>query len=811
MFKLTFVPDHDNGRLLERLGSRHAGRKAARLSPLRFLFFLIPAPAAALWLLFPAALSPPHASAAPPVASGPAGGAAPPAAGAAPASKPAAPAPGPEVVRVAMDLLANRVHASVHREGHLVIDAGSPDFLKYADGGWKTSWMLGQEDDGARAALVAGLSAQLYVPVDTDGEGAGDTALGASTLAFTARALAPKQRVSVFVNEKAAGTVDLDVKRQRQRVAIPAGLLKVGENRLRFTFRSAGAKGGKRSAAAFTNLTLGPTPAAGDPPDPIGATVKDVTLGGAKRRALAVPGKSSRVSYYVSVPEGASLALAYGAETAGAKVTLAVAVDGQKRRTLLEAPAEAKWTEATVPLGAAAGRPARIDLVSTGGSVAFATPRLVVKAPAPPAPPATPPARIDHIFIWMVDTLRSDKVHVYYPKTRVQTPNFDAFAAEATRFEWAQVPGTWSMPSHASLLTGVYPPVHKATAHEAKLSKDVAFIAEEMKKKGYKTAIFSSNGYVSGRWGFERGWDAYRNFIRENLPNGADYLWKTAKTWVLQNKKKPEFAYLATVDPHVAYVPRAEYLKKYWNKPYKGPLKPALTGIQLGLVGAGKLKLDDNDKAYLEALHDAEITQSDNSFATFIADLKAAGLYDTCAIIIVSDHGDEFGEHGRFGHGQSVYQELTHVPLIIRAPGRMPIGKVVHADVEIMDMFPTMLDLAGATAGEQIQGTSLVPLSWDEVGQSPRAAFSIDGQIARGLKVARYRLVAASGRLELYDEVEDHFEQKDVAATSPIALRQMRSVLGLLYANETRWSKSRWGTAANLSPNYGKDQGQGYE
>ena len=695
-----------------------------------------------------------------------------------------------------MDLLANRVHASAHREGHLVIDAGSRDLLKYVDGGWKTSWLLGETDEGAKAALVAGLSAQMFVPIDTDADGA---AAGASTLAFTARSLAPKQRVSIFVNEKAAGNIDMDGKRQRYRAAIPAGLLKAGENRLRFTFRSASGKGARRSAAAFTDLTLGP--AGGEPPDPVGATVKDVTLAGSKRRAVAIAGKSSRVSYYVAVPEGASLALAYGAEAPGAKVTLAVAVDGQPRRTLLEAPVEAKWTEATVPLGAAAGRAARIDLVSTGGSVAFATPRLVVKAPPPPARPAALP-RVDHIFIWMVDTLRSDKVHVYYPKTRVETPNFDAFAADATRFEWAQVPGTWSLPSHASLLTGVYPPVHKATAHEAKLSKEVSFIAEEMKKHGYKTAMFSSNGYVSGKWGFERGWDAYRNFIRESLPNGADYLWKTAKTWVLQNKKKPEFAYLATVDPHVAYAPKAEYLKKYWNKPYKGPLKPALTGVQLGLVGAGKLKLDDEDKAYLEALHDAEITQSDASFATFIADLKAAGLYDTCAIIVVSDHGDEFGDHGRFGHGQSVYQELTHVPLIIRAPGRMPVGKVVHTDVEIMDLYPTLLDLAGATAGDQIQGTSLVPLAWDEVGQSPRASFSIDGQIARGLKVGRYRLVAASGRLELYDEIEDHFEQKDLSATSPIALRQMRGVLGLLHANETRWSKSRWGTAANLSSQF---------
>jgi hypothetical protein len=752
-----------------------------------------------------------HAAPAPPGTGG-----SPPAAADRPHPTPASPAA--DTTRVAMDLLANRVHASAHREGHLVIDAGSPDFLKYVDGGWKTSWLLGEKDEGTRAALVAGLSAQLFVPVDTDGDGAGGTALGASTLAFTARSLAPKQRVSIFVNDKSIGNLDIEAKRQRYKIGVPAGILKAGENRLRFTFRAAGGKGkgdgngegkadgSKHSAAAFTDLTLGP--ASGDPPEPTGAVVRDVTLGGVRRRAISVAGKSSRLSYYLSLPEGASLALAYGAEAAGAHVVVAVSVDGQKRRTLLDAPADQKWTDATLPLGTAAGRAARIDLISHGGSVAFAAPRLVVKAPPPPELPAGGAAgRVDHIFVWMVDTLRSDKVHVYNPKTRVETPNYDAFAADATRFEWAQVPGTWSLPSHASLLTGVYPPVHKATAHEAKLTKDVAFIAEDLKQAGYKTAIFSSNGYVSSKWGFDRGWDAYRNFIRENLPNGADYLWKTGKTWVLQNKKKPEFVYLATVDPHVAYTPRAEFLKKYWNKPYKGPLKPALTGVQLGAIGAGKLKIDDNDKAYLEALHDGEITQSDASFATFIADLKAADLYDRSAVIVVSDHGDEFGEHGRFGHGQSVYQELTHVPLIIRAPGRLPQGKVVHSDVEIMDLYATFLDLAGVTPGEKIQGVSLLPLAWDDVGQSPRAAFSIDGQIARGLKVGRYRLVAASGRLELYDEIDDRLEQKDIASSSPIALRQMRGVLGLLHANETRWSKSRWGTAANLSANYGKDAG----
>ena len=116
-----------------------------------------------------------------------------------------------------------------------------------------------------------------------------------------------------------------------------------------------------------------------------------------------------------------------------------------------------------------------------------------------------------------------------------------------------------------------------------------------------------------------------------------------------------------------------------------------------------------------------------------------------------------------------------------------PAGQVVHADVEIMDVYATLLDLAGIKRdARSSRGPRLVPLARDEVGRSPRAALTVDGQVARGLKVQRYRLVhRGPGRIELYDEYDDPREQKDVAADRPIALRGMRGVLGLLYAYET--------------------------
>jgi len=703
-------------------------------------------------------------------------------------------------LRTAVDLYANRVHALVYRDvglhaERLVVDAGGLDFLKYVDGGWKTSWLLGTKDEGHPAALVAGLSAMAFLPWD----GGGD-----AVFSVTMRALAPAQRVSLFVNEKPLSTLEVDKASKRYDVTIPAALLHSGDNRIRLTFKGAAdVAGGKRAAAAVTSLALA-SAELGPPKDagtlaPLAA--REVDLGGVRRRALVPGGAGSRLSFYLQLPAGAQLAVAYGASAPGGTVTARVAVDGKPVRTVHEGNIGAGWTDALADLGAAGGQAARIDLFAQGtkGDFAWGEPRIVVKAPAPVAAP-TPQPKFDHIFVWMVDTLRADKVHAFNPKTRVLTPNYDAFAADATRFEWAQVPGTWSLPSHASLLTGVYPTVHRATAHEARLSKDVPFIAEDMKKAGFKTAMFSSNGYVSSKWGFDRGWDVNRNFIRESLPNGSEYLWKTAKAWLTPIVAKREFAYLATIEPHVAYTPRKEFLAKYWDKPYVGPLKPVQTGVQLGLVKVGKLKLSDNDKKYLEALHDGEISQSDAAFAGFIADLKKLDLYDKSALVVVSDHGDQFYEHGSVGHGDTVYQELVHVPLMIRAPGVFPAGHVVHADVEVMDLYATLLDLAGLKPTAAAEGTSLVPLARDEVGQTPRAALTVDGQVSRGLKVQRYRMVhRGPGRIELYDEYDDPREQKDVAADHPIALRGMRGVLGLLYAYETTWSKTRWGTAANVT------------
>jgi hypothetical protein len=315
--------------------------------------------------------------------------------------------------------------------------------------------------------------------------------------------------------------------------------------------------------------------------------------------------------------------------------------------------------------------------------------------------------------------------------------------------------------------------------------------------------MFSANGYVSPKWGFDRGWDENRNLIRENLPNNAENLWSIAKKWIMPGKAKPQFVYLAVIEPHVIYNPRKEFLAKYWDKPYTGPIKPVLTGIQLGKIKQGTLKVNATDKAYIEALHNAEITQSDAAFAAFIQDLKTAGLYDTSAVIVISDHGDEFWDHGDCGHAQGAHQELVHVPFIIRAPGLLPAGRAIDTDVEAMDLSPTLLELAGLPIPDSMQGRSVIPLALDEVGGSPAVGLTQNETIARGLKSGRYRLIHSGvARMELFDELDDPREQHELSGQRPIALRQMRNVLGLLVFFENRWKKQVWGSAANVGEGF---------
>jgi arylsulfatase A-like enzyme len=164
---------------------------------------------------------------------------------------------------------------------------------------------------------------------------------------------------------------------------------------------------------------------------------------------------------------------------------------------------------------------------------------------------------------------------------------------------------------------------------------------------------------------------------------------------------------------------------------------------------------------------------------------------------VISDHGDEFWDHGDCGHAQGPHQELVHVPFMIHAPGLLPNGKAIATEVEAMDLAPTLLELAGVPIPDSMQGQSVLGVALDEVAHSPSTCMTQNGTMARGIKSGRYRLIhTGPGRIELYDEIEDPREQVDLESKRPIALRQMRNLLALQVGFENVWKKRLWGSPA---------------
>jgi arylsulfatase A-like enzyme len=180
-------------------------------------------------------------------------------------------------------------------------------------------------------------------------------------------------------------------------------------------------------------------------------------------------------------------------------------------------------------------------------------------------------------------------------------------------------------------------------------------------------------------------------------------------------------------------------------------------------------------------------------------DLTSRDLLEDTVVIITSDHGEGFFEHGRGGHGSGVYEELVHVPLLICHPRSLGEGRWVETETEAVDLFPTMTDLVGLPHPETAQGTSLLPLMLDPTPVMNRPAFSYHGDFMRGLRIGRWKTILSGESDPVYDLEESPLEGEDRSATVPIVQRYLRDVAAFHLALDDRWHKDRWGFANNHS------------
>ena len=676
------------------------------------------------------------------------------------------------------DLRANTPLAHVYRAG-VVADAASAGFVKYIrdkNGRWKT----GVTEAGRPAALQPGLQANLWLPVGP--ELAGD----ALVLEAAFKPTGTKLAMDAFVNGKKVGSPAIESGWQNVRITLKPGAVKAGINKVRLHFRQQVEHRGTKTAAAirFVRITKASSPAA--PSDE-----RDVAsaLRASEGEAIVLP-DGAGLDYYITPVKG----LKVTGTARGGTAEVWAQLDGKKPKKL------GGGTTLDVSLNSVAGHAVRLMLRGKGGVVKIDDARIGDGGSAPVKKVARP----KYVVFWLIDTLRADKLKFYdHPNPhnrKVKTPHLSALAKEATVFEPFWVQGNESKASHASLFTGVFPVAHGVYTHEAKLKGSHTTIAEAFKKAGYRTGGVVANGYVSERWNFAQGFDDFTNTIREGKANNAKALVKRAKRWIDKHKDKAFYLYLGTSDPHVTYRAHKEFIATYdkGDASYGGRYKKSLSGTELGKLKAKKRPPSERDRKRIEALYENEIAFNDKHFGTLIAHLKAAGIYDETMVIVSSDHGDEFWEHGSCGHGHSLHQDLVNVPLVVKWPKAFP-AKKVKVGADGVDLLPTLLHVLGQPVPKDVQGADLLPFVHAKGAVYPRAVMASQGRGSFALRAGPAKVIFRSeASLSAYDKRADPAEANDVSQTKPVLTLAALDPLSVYMSRAEKWRKQSWGAPNNL-------------
>ena len=315
----------------------------------------------------------------------------------------------------------------------------------------------------------------------------------------------------------------------------------------------------------------------------------------------------------------------------------------------------------------------------------------------------TTQAKAPHgIILISLDTLRADHLSIY-GYHRNTSPSIDAFARESIVFDQTVVQAPKTLASHMSMMTSLYPSFHGVWEKSAPLADDHITLAELLQKEGYRTAAFTDGGWMRPEFGFNQGFETYisaRIGIANILPR--------VKRWLDKNKSNPFFLFIHCYDIHSPYNPQPPYNKAFHDFTYTGNLKPS-TKILAAAVD-NKLKVNDEDLRHFIALYDGGIRYTDEKIGELLSYFRESGLEDQSLIIITSDHGEEFKEHGSFLHWQLYYRPNLHVPLIMRIPNYPKKEIRIKELVQSIDLLPTILEIALLPPHPKAQGRSLLPL-----------------------------------------------------------------------------------------------------
>ena len=379
------------------------------------------------------------------------------------------------------------------------------------------------------------------------------------------------------------------------------------------------------------------------------------------------------------------------------------------------------------------------------------------------------------VFLVTIDTLRADHVHCYGYEN-IQTPALDGLAKDGIRFAEAFTPSPITNTSHTSILTGLLPSTHGVTDFAVPLAPTHPTLAELLKKNGYHTAAFIGAVILDSKTlapGLDRGFDFYDNFPAQPQTKsrwgrverrGQDVV-QHAETWMTAHPAGPHFVWVHLYDPHDPYEPPPPY-----------------------------------SQTYKDRLYDGEIAYADSALAGLVAYLKKTGRYDNALIVVVGDHGEGLGEHHEDTHGIFLYDSTTHVPLIIKAPVKLPgggnPGKAVDAQVRTTDILPTVTGLVQVAPPEVLDGESLQPFLTGTGNKDRTVIGETDYPLRfgwaplRSVRAGGFKFIEAP-RPELYDLQADPGELTNHYQPSDATVQKSRGMLAEIRANASA-------TASNL-------------
>jgi len=385
---------------------------------------------------------------------------------------------------------------------------------------------------------------------------------------------------------------------------------------------------------------------------------------------------------------------------------------------------------------------------------------------------STGSTRPNVLFI-VVDTLRADHLTPYDYKVRDTTPEIQRrLAGPGTVVENAYSQAPWTLPSVVSFMTSRYPgELLGDDAASFGIPAGVKTLAERMAAAGYETGGFIANPVLHEGAGYERGF--HTSYAPpadiEWMRHHADDLNRRAVPWLRAyqraHQRRPFFLYLHYVDPHDPYenpdmiAGRAQFMPDY---------KGNVSGEWIHGIYSGKLQLADPalDLTYVKALYDGEVHYVDRHIGALLDEIDPEVLKNTL-IVLTADHGEEHFDHGGWKHGQTLYQEQIHVPLIFRWDGHIPAGRRLSGTVSLLDLVPTLMAAAGAAADPAWEGVNLLPALTGKAPAPRRPAFSegLSGGPLRAAVVLDGQKLMLFNREEPFhpnDELQDFLWHRDL-------------------------------------------------